>query len=272
MNRLKDKVAIVTGSTSGIGIAIAELYAAEGAIVTVCGRRAEKGEAVAQEIREAGGRAVYHYMDLMDPESIEKLMKDTAEKYGRIDILEKGEAVAQEIREAGGRAVYHYMDLMDPESIEKLMKDTAEKYGRIDILVNNAANASPKDGTVEEVTLEQWNEVFDSNLRGTFVAVKAALPFMKEHGGSIINIGSMAACGGDLQGTAYAASKAGVDMLTKDIALQSCPPVHERTWRLNYQYWIDGCLRRRSAGNCLCSIQSRSRYADKRYRLAVWKE
>lgn len=173
MNRLKDKVAIVTGSTSGIGIAIAKLYGAEGAIVTVCGRRAEKGEAVAQEIRDAGGRAEYHYMDLMDT-----------------------------------------------DSIEKLMKDTAEKYGRIDILVNNAANASPKDGTIEQVSIEQWDEVFDSNLRGTFVAVKAALPFMTENGGSIVNIGSMAACGGDLQGTAYAASKAGVDMLTKDVALQ----------------------------------------------------
>lgn len=173
MDRLKDKIAIVTGSTSGIGIAIAELYAKEGAKVIVCGRRKERGD----------------------------------------------EVVAQ-IREEGGDAVYHFMDLMDPASIEKLMKDIAEEYGRIDILVNNAANASPKDGTVEEVTLEQWDDIFEGNLRGTFWAAKCALPYMKEHGGSIINIGSMAAIGGDLQGTAYAASKAGVDMLTKDIALQ----------------------------------------------------
>lgn len=173
MDRLKDKVAIVTGSTSGIGIAIARLYGKEGAQVIVCGRRKERGEAVAQEIREAGGKADYHYMDLMNG-----------------------------------------------DSIEQLMKDVAEKYGRIDVLVNNAANASPKDGQVEEVTLEQWDEVFESNLRGTFWAIRCVLPFMKEKGGSIINIGSMAACGGDLQGTAYAASKAGVDMLTKDVALQ----------------------------------------------------
>lgn len=173
MERLKDKVAIVTGSTSGIGIAIARLYAREGAKVIVCGRRKERGEEVVEEIRSEGGDAAYHYMDLMDP-----------------------------------------------DSIEALMKDTAEKYGRIDVLVNNAANASPKDGRVDEVTLKQWDEIFEGNLRGTFWAAKCALPYMTEHGGSIINIGSMASCGGDLQGTAYAASKAGVDMLTKDIALQ----------------------------------------------------
>ena len=87
MERLKDKVAIVTGSTSGIGIAIARLYAAEGAKVIICGRRQERGEAVVQEIRDAGGQAAYHFMDLMDTKSIEALMKDTARDYGRIDIL-----------------------------------------------------------------------------------------------------------------------------------------------------------------------------------------
>ncbi len=164
MDRLKGKIAVVTGSTSGIGIGIAKLYAKEGAKVIICGRRKEKGEAVVQEIRDAGGEAAYHFMDLMDP-----------------------------------------------DSIDALMKDTAAEYGRIDVLVNNAANASPKDGRLDEVTLEQWDDIFDGNLRGTF---------WTENGGSIVNIGSMAACGGDLQGTAYAASKAGVDMLTKSIALQ----------------------------------------------------
>lgn len=175
MNRLKDKVAVVTGSTSGIGVGIANLYAAEGAKVVICGRREEKGQAVVDKIVENGGEAYYHFMDITSP-----------------------------------------------ESIEKLFADTAEKYGKIDILVNNAANVGLKDGRVDELTLEMWDNVFQSDVRGTFYATKCVLPYMEknETGGSIINIGSMASCGGDLGSTAYACAKAGVDMLTQSTALQ----------------------------------------------------
>ena len=175
MNRLQGKVAIVTGSTSGIGIGIAKLYAAEGAKVVICGRRAEKGQAVVDEIVKAGGEASYHFMDITD----------TA-------------------------------------SIESLMKDTVEKYGKIDILVNNAANVALKDGRVDELTVEMWDAIFQSDMRGTFYTTKCALPYMQknENGGSIVNIGSMASCAGDLGSTAYACAKAGVDMLTQSVALQ----------------------------------------------------
>ena len=174
MNRLQGKVAIVTGSTSGIGIGIAKLYAAEGAKVVICGRRAEKGQAVVDEIVKAGGEASYHYMDITD----------TA-------------------------------------SIESLMKDTVEKYGKLDILVNNAANVALKDGRVDELTVEMWDAIFQSDMRGTFYTTKCALPYLAQNGGgSIVNIGSMASCAGDLGSTAYACAKAGVDMLTQSVALQ----------------------------------------------------
>ena len=175
MDRLKGKVAIVTGSTSGIGIGIAKLFAAEGAKVVICGRREAKGQAVVDEI------------------------------------------VA-----AGGEASYHFMDITDLESIEKLFADTAEKYGKIDVLVNNAANVALKDGRVDELTVEMWDAIFQSDMRGTFYSTKCVLPYLEknENGGSIINIGSMASCGGDLGSTAYACAKAGVDMLTKSTALQ----------------------------------------------------
>lgn len=174
MNRLQNKVAIVTGSTSGIGIGIARLYAAEGAQVIICGRRVEKGQGVVDSI--------------------------TAE---------------------GGKAAFHAMDITDPASIEKLVEDTAAAYGHIDILVNNAANVALKDGRVDELTIEMWDAIFQSDMRGTFYVTKCVLPHMiKAGGGSIVNIGSMASCGGDLGSTAYASAKAGVDMFTQSVALQ----------------------------------------------------
>lgn len=175
MNRLEGKVAVVTGSTSGIGIGIARLFAAEGAKVVVCGRRQEKGQAV-----------------------VDRILKD------------------------GDEACYHYMDITAPDSIEKLFADTVEKYGKIDVLVNNAANVALKDGRVDELTLEMWDNIFQSDMRGTFYATKTVLPYLQknENGGSIINIGSMASCSGDLSSTAYACAKAGVDKLTQYTALQ----------------------------------------------------
>lgn len=175
MNRLKDKVAIVTGSTSGIGVGIARLFSAEGAKVVICGRRKEKGQAVVDSIAKEGGEAWYHFMD---------------------------------------------MTVID--SIDALFADTAEKYGKIDILVNNAANVGLKDGRVDELSLEMWDSIFQSDVRGTFYATKCVLPYLEknENGGSIINIGSMASCSGDLGSTAYACAKAGVDKLTQYTALQ----------------------------------------------------
>ena len=174
MDRLKGKVAIVTGSTSGIGIGIARLFAAEGAKVVICGRRQEKGQAV-----------------------VDRIVKD------------------------GGEAFYHFMDITDTASIEKLFADTVEKYGKIDVLVNNAANVALKDGRVDELTLDMWDAIFQSDMRGTFYAPKTILPYLEKNGGgSIINIGSMASCSGDLSSTAYACAKAGVDKLTQYTALQ----------------------------------------------------
>ena len=70
MDRLKDKVAIITGSTGGIGVGIARLYAAEGAQVIVCGRRAERGQGVVDTITAEGGKASFHAMDITIPETI----------------------------------------------------------------------------------------------------------------------------------------------------------------------------------------------------------
>lgn len=174
MGRLNEKVAIVTGSTSGIGLGTAKLMAKEGAKVVICGRSKDKGEKIAEEIRNDGGEAIYLYFDLTKP-----------------------------------------------ESLVQIFADTEKHYGKIDILINNASNVALPDGAVDQITLEMWDDIFNADLRGTFFAIKKVLPYMiKNGGGSIVNIGSIASIGGDLGATAYACAKAGVDMLTKSVALQ----------------------------------------------------
>ncbi|GLR67006.1 short-chain dehydrogenase [Acidocella aquatica] len=87
MARLSGKVAFLAGSTSGIGKATAEIFAAEGARVVVSGRRAAEGEAVAQTILDAGGQAIFMRMDVSEPEQVERAVARTVEHFGRLDIL-----------------------------------------------------------------------------------------------------------------------------------------------------------------------------------------
>ncbi len=85
--RLQGKVAIVTGSTSGIGAGIVRALAAEGARVVVSGRRQPEGEAVVAEIRAAGGTALFLQADVANPEECGLLCRRAVEEFGRLDIL-----------------------------------------------------------------------------------------------------------------------------------------------------------------------------------------
>lgn len=87
MKLLQDKVSIVVGATSGVGISIAQKFAEEGSQVVVVGRRVEKGEEVVSIIKEKGGEATFIQCDITSEESIANLMDETVKKYGKIDIL-----------------------------------------------------------------------------------------------------------------------------------------------------------------------------------------
>ncbi|HZJ98814.1 MAG TPA: SDR family NAD(P)-dependent oxidoreductase, partial [Tissierellaceae bacterium] len=85
--RLKDRVAIVVGSTSGIGTTIAEYFAKEGAKVVITGRRKEKGNEVVKKIVDAGYEASFFQIDVQHPEECRALIEDTIKKYSKLDIL-----------------------------------------------------------------------------------------------------------------------------------------------------------------------------------------
>lgn len=87
MNRLQNKVAIVTGSTSGIGLATARLFAEEGAKVVIAARKDELGEQIAQEIRDAGGQALFSHLEVTDEDNWRRTVNHTMEAYGALHVL-----------------------------------------------------------------------------------------------------------------------------------------------------------------------------------------
>lgn len=87
MNRLNGKIAIVIGATSGMGRAIAKLFAEEGAQVVCTGRRADKGQSLEREIIEAGGKGIFVQADSTKSDELKKIFDVTMEQFGRIDVL-----------------------------------------------------------------------------------------------------------------------------------------------------------------------------------------
>jgi len=126
--------------------------------------------------------------------------------------------------EATEDVVYEQVGVTDEKQVESMVKRTMEKFGRIDILVNCAGGFREKR-QVWDLSLEEWNEIVDVNLTGTFICSKGVLPIMREqHRGRIINISSTAGRTPDQQNVvAYAAAKAGVLGFTRALAREVGP-------------------------------------------------
>lgn len=133
---------------------------------------------------------------------------------------DKIDELAREINDGGGSAVAVEMDVTDPSSVEAGFAAVADTLGDADIIVNNAGVANPAGFL--ELTEEDWDLVMGANFKGVrLVAREAARRLIAERKpGSIINIGSVLAFGGQPQQSAYAASKAAVVQLTKVLALE----------------------------------------------------
>ena len=171
--RLAGEKAVVTGSTSGIGRAIAIEFAREGAAVVVTGRDQTRGDAVVAEIAENSGNAVFVAADLGDEQATTRLV-DTA----------------------------------------------AENMNGLTVLINNAAGGNGPDGPVAELSTAAWDAILRVDLTAPMWCARAAIPYMQRAGhGSIVNVSSRQAERASRGFAAYIAAKAGLNGLTRAIAV-----------------------------------------------------
>lgn len=166
MFSLKGKNAVITGGGSGIGRAIAKLFAKQGAYV--------------------------HIVDLN---------------------LDACKSVCQEIEENSGKVAIHICDVSDQEMVLSLFN----KIGKIDILVNNAGIAHV--GRADTTSVEDFDRIYNVNVKGAYNCLYASIPLMKAHGGGVIlNLASIAAIVGISDRFAYSMSKGAIYAMTLSVA------------------------------------------------------
>lgn len=169
--KLKGKVALVTGFGSGLGQAIAIMFAKEGAAVAGISKTQAKG--------------------LETVEAIEK---------------------------AGGKALFRAGDICDSAQLKALIDQTVKQFGGLDILVNSAGVRT--NGSITEISEDDWDRTLDTNLRAVFVASRLAVPEMKRRGGGVIlHIAARSGMLGQAGRAAYCASKGGMVTLTEAMAM-----------------------------------------------------
>ena len=132
--------------------------------------------------------------------------------------LEKLREVIREIEQGGGKGLAMECDVSQSKEVERAVRGTTERFGRLNVLVNNAGALSAT--TVEGISEEEWDRLMAVNMKGPFLMSRAVLPeFRKAGGGAIVNIGSVLGLVAVKDRAAYCASKGGVTMLTKAMAL-----------------------------------------------------
>jgi 3-oxoacyl-[acyl-carrier protein] reductase len=129
----------------------------------------------------------------------------------------EAKALVDEITGAGGKAIAVGGDVRVPEDAERIVQKTVDGLGRLDILVNNAG--FNRDTLILRMSLEDWDEVMETNLRAVFLCTRAALkPMMKQRWGRVINIGSVSGIAGNAGQANYAAAKSGLLGFTRAVA------------------------------------------------------
>jgi len=173
--KLKNKVAFITGFGSGLGQAIAVLFAKEGAAVAGTSKREAKGLETMKMVERVGGRSFFR---------------------------------------AG--------DVANSGEMKTLIQETVGQFGGIDILVNSAGVRT--NGSITDITEEDWDRTLDANLKGAFILSRLAIPEMKKRGGGVIlHIAARSGMLGQAGRAAYCASKGGMVRLTEAMAMDHAP-------------------------------------------------
>ncbi len=195
--RLKDKVALVTGSGRGLGRGIARAMAQEGARIAVNGRNEKDLGDTVDEIQKSGGQVIGVAADISVSEQVDQMMSKIVERFGTLDILVNNAAITP----AGDRARKARRQFLE------LMSTPIDKYS-LELTQN--------------LTDEEWDRIISVNLTGVFHCTRAALKIMEpNHYGKIINISSIAGVSGlSFHSPHYSASKAGVVGFTRSVALE----------------------------------------------------
>ena len=137
------------------------------------------------------------------------------------DILDdEGRRVEAEILELGGQATYVHLDVTQEADWAAAVNRAVSEYGKLDVLVNNAGIVLGR--SIEEMTVEEWDRLFDVNAKSVFLGTKASLGAMRDAGGgSIVNISSTAGLvGNDYNLAGYSSTKGAVRLFTKSTAIQ----------------------------------------------------
>lgn len=130
---------------------------------------------------------------------------------------ERAQALTEEIAAAGGTVIFHQSDASREDQAVSLVDTVVEQSGRIDALVNNAGVT--KDGLILRMSVDDWNNVIQTNLTGVFLLCKAASRhMMRQRNGRIVNLGSVVGLGGNAGQANYSSAKAGLVGLTRSLA------------------------------------------------------
>ena len=176
------KVVLITGGTSGIGLAAAKRFLEKGFAVSIAGRSEARGRAAVRTLQETIEHGTRH------------------------------EAHVEE------RILFVPADVCRVDACRNLVQQIVAHFGRLDVLVNSAG--AYLEGAIDDMTEQDFDRILAVNLKGTYFLCQAALPELRQTKGCIVNVGSDAGLHGNYFCTAYCAAKGGVSLFTRALALE----------------------------------------------------